>query len=231
MSVFAIAMYLVDKFLPEPAQLRVMLAPLFIGVYVCVRRLRVNWRRDHGRGIESESAYAVLGVDSQASHEEIRRAYRDLAGKHHPDSYPAEQKGTATALFLRITRAYEMLGDEDVRFEYDALARYHDPSAPPFDEAYAHITVWRNQRTSDEDIEDWGDEGPEVEADVSSQPEPDVEAQNPKSAGEESIHCAEQARNPAVSGECQACGEPYSIPAGRSGSICCDRCGVELLRT
>jgi len=62
--------------------------------------------------------YAALGVARDASQDEIKRAYRKLAQKYHPDrnkSAEAEDK------FKEINEAYEVLGDEEKRARYDAL--------------------------------------------------------------------------------------------------------------
>jgi curved DNA-binding protein len=57
--------------------------------------------------------YAILGVPRSASEDEIKRAYRKLAGQHHPD------KGGDTARFQEIAEAYGVLGDAHKRREYD----------------------------------------------------------------------------------------------------------------
>lgn len=62
-----------------------------------------------------EDLYALLGVDSDASVDEIRRAYRALARRHHPDTNPAHE----AAGFRRIAAAYEVLGDDRDRSAYD----------------------------------------------------------------------------------------------------------------
>ena len=58
--------------------------------------------------------YKVLGVDKGASKEEIKKAYRKLAHKHHPD-----KNGGKDEEFKRINEAYYVLGDENRRAEYD----------------------------------------------------------------------------------------------------------------
>ena len=65
---------------------------------------------------EKENCYEVLGLDSQASRTEIKRAYRQLALKHHPD----KTKSKASAeIYLAAANAYEILSDKDTRAEYD----------------------------------------------------------------------------------------------------------------
>jgi len=61
--------------------------------------------------------YQTLGVEKNASPEEIKRAYRRLAGQHHPD------KGGNTQQFQEIQAAYDVLSDANRRAEYDNPAQ------------------------------------------------------------------------------------------------------------
>ncbi len=61
--------------------------------------------------------YKTLGVDKNASADEIKSAYRKLAKKYHPDLNPNDE--TAAAKFKEINEAYEVLGDEQKRKNYD----------------------------------------------------------------------------------------------------------------
>lgn len=61
--------------------------------------------------------YEVLGVEKSASKEAIRRAYRKLAKKHHPDLNPDD--ATAERLFKEAANANAILSDEDQRARYD----------------------------------------------------------------------------------------------------------------
>jgi len=65
--------------------------------------------------------YEVLGVPRTASADEIKRAYRQLARKHHPDLKPASEKASAAERFKEINEAYEVLSDPDKRSRYDAV--------------------------------------------------------------------------------------------------------------
>jgi len=66
----------------------------------------------------------VLGVDRKADTGEIKKAYRGLAKKYHPDKQDPnqsnEQKEKAEQEFIKITQAYEVLSDDDLRSRYDA---------------------------------------------------------------------------------------------------------------
>jgi len=61
--------------------------------------------------------YEILGVDRDSSQEEIKRAYRRLARKYHPDVNPGDEE--AEAKFKAISQAYQTLKDPDKRQKYD----------------------------------------------------------------------------------------------------------------
>ncbi len=65
--------------------------------------------------------YAALGVARDASADDIKKAFRKLARKHHPDV--AKDKATAAEKFIEINEAYEVLGDPEKRGKYDRLNR------------------------------------------------------------------------------------------------------------
>ena len=62
------------------------------------------------------SYYDILGVNNDASDIEIKKAYRTLSLKYHPDRNPSEE---ATKKFQEINEAYETLGDTELRKKYD----------------------------------------------------------------------------------------------------------------
>ena len=62
--------------------------------------------------------YKTLGVDRKASAEEIKKAYRKLARRYHPDRNPGDKQ--AEERFKEISAAYDVLSDEEKRRQYDA---------------------------------------------------------------------------------------------------------------
>jgi curved DNA-binding protein len=82
--------------------------------------------------------YEVLGVPRTATADDIRKAYRQLARKHHPDLQPAADRAKAAERFKEINEANEVLSDPDKRAKYDALGPnwkggmdYGPPPGPP----------------------------------------------------------------------------------------------------
>jgi curved DNA-binding protein len=69
--------------------------------------------------MEFKDYYGILGISKTASDDEIKRAYRKLARKHHPDLNPGDK--AAEAKFKEINEANEVLGDPDKRRKYDEL--------------------------------------------------------------------------------------------------------------
>ena len=65
--------------------------------------------------------YEVLGVTKDASQDDIKKAYRKLARKYHPDVNPGDE--TAEAKFKEISEAYDIVGDATKRAEYDKLGQ------------------------------------------------------------------------------------------------------------
>ncbi len=66
---------------------------------------------------EKRDYYEVLGVQKGATDAEIKRAYRKVAKKYHPDTNPDNPE--AEAKFKEATEAYEVLSDADKRARYD----------------------------------------------------------------------------------------------------------------
>src|SRR5215469_7948914 len=87
--------------------------------------------------------YEVLGIAKTASEAEIKKAFRALAKKHHPDKHAGD--AAAQKRFQEISGAYDILGDKEKRAQYDAGAigpdgnpRGFDPRAGGFRQGHPH---------------------------------------------------------------------------------------------
>ncbi|NLX62397.1 MAG: J domain-containing protein [Tissierellia bacterium] len=89
--------------------------------------------------MEYKDYYKILGVDKNATKEDIKRAYRKLAKKYHPDLHPNDKE--AQEKFKEINEAYEVLSDDEKRKQYDTFGnaynfrhgQHFDPSQFGFD--------------------------------------------------------------------------------------------------
>jgi DnaJ-class molecular chaperone len=71
--------------------------------------------------------YQILGVSESASEDEIKKVYRKLAVKYHPDKNPGNKE--AETKFKEISAAYYVLSDAKRRKEYDQVRRFGGPKA------------------------------------------------------------------------------------------------------
>ncbi|MBM3249461.1 MAG: molecular chaperone DnaJ [Candidatus Omnitrophica bacterium] len=81
--------------------------------------------------------YEILGVRKSASLEEIKKAYRELALRYHPDRVPAEQKKEAEEKFKEVSEAYAVLSDAQKRALYDQYGH------SGIDQKYAYEDIFR----------------------------------------------------------------------------------------
>src|SRR5262245_37687548 len=84
---------------------------------------------------QQKDYYGVLGVKKSASAEDIRKAFRKLARKYHPDVNPGDKK--AEERFKELSEANDVLSDPKKRKIYDQLGFYSDNIDPAAAEAYA----------------------------------------------------------------------------------------------
>jgi curved DNA-binding protein len=83
--------------------------------------------------VEFKDYYKVLGVARDATAEQVKKAYRQLARKHHPD---VSKAADAAARMSEVNEAYAVLGDPEKRAAYDAVGsgrRGGEPFTPPPD--------------------------------------------------------------------------------------------------
>ena len=107
------------------------------------------------------SLYETIGVARTATADEIRKAYRKLARKHHPDVNPGDS--AAEAAFKRVSAAYEVLSDDKKRAAYDEFgdASLQSGFDPERAREYAKWQAGRERRSSR-----FGDDDEPVEFDL-----------------------------------------------------------------
>ena len=89
----------------------------------------------------AQDYYATLGVDRQADAAAIKKAYRKLAQKHHPDRNPGDKQ--AEERFKQITEAYAVLSDPEKRRQYD---QFGDSG---FHQRFSQEDIFRNMDFGD----------------------------------------------------------------------------------
>ena len=93
----------------------------------------------------AESLYQALGLTPSASDAELKKAYRQLARKHHPDVNPGD--AAAEAAFKRVSAAWEVLGDSEKKKAYDefgdiSLRQGFDPQRARAQQAWQQQGRW-----------------------------------------------------------------------------------------
>src|ERR1700678_317911 len=84
---------------------------------------------------QNKDYYALLGIKKTATSDDIRKAFRKLARKYHPDVNPGDKK--AEEKFKEISEANDVLSDEKKRKVYDQVGFYSDQIDPAQAEAAA----------------------------------------------------------------------------------------------
>jgi len=97
--------------------------------------------------------YEILEVSSQASQDEIKKSFRHLALKHHPDKNKNSEESRQR--FMIIVEAYEVLSDDQTRKSYDSNALQQKPGPTPrwtppadFSTVYSYEEIKRGYRPS-----------------------------------------------------------------------------------
>ncbi len=86
--------------------------------------------------MDSKGYYAVFGVSEHASYQEIKRAYRRLARKYHPDR---NTSGISDEMIKTINAAFEILSDKDKRHNYDHSEGYEMDRSATDQESDQHV--------------------------------------------------------------------------------------------
>lgn len=92
-------------------------------VLILILTLCCRSREPLAEDFASKDLYKTLGVPSSASTGEIKKAYRKLAQLHHPDKVAPATRAVNEEIFRDVAAAYEVLGSEERRSEYDSLRR------------------------------------------------------------------------------------------------------------
>ncbi|KAM7501867.1 hypothetical protein LguiB_000771 [Lonicera macranthoides] len=162
----------------------------FFPNYGIQRRRNIRYRKTLVRASLRESPYEVLGVSASATADEIKRAYRKLALKYHPD---VNKEANAQEKFMRIKHAYNTLLTSESRRKYDSESRASD---------YSYSTASGYKRAEDEEFygfedffKDLQEEFQNWEASASSQAKPKSLWEELADIGEEFVEFLEKELN------------------------------------
>ncbi len=115
--------------------------------------------------------YDVLGVSKKATEAEIKKAFRSLAKKYHPDTHANDPK--AVKKFQEANAAYEIVGDKEKRAQFDrgeidaagqpkGFGQGFNPGAGGFEQGYSGFRRGSGGAQGPQSFEfEWGDQGPE----------------------------------------------------------------------
>ncbi len=87
--------------------------------------------------MKKKDYYKLLGIDKNSTKEEIKKAYKKLALKYHPDRAPEENKKEYEEKFKEISEAYAVLSDDTKRKQYDSFGH------SAFDQRYSQEDIFR----------------------------------------------------------------------------------------
>ncbi|KAF0689730.1 Aste57867_18841 [Aphanomyces stellatus] len=86
----------------------------------------------------AQDLYEILGASSSATPQDLKRIYRKLSLKYHPDKVASDERDAAQAKFLKIANAYRVLSDPERREKYDLYGIADDEGFKNFAEAFKH---------------------------------------------------------------------------------------------
>jgi curved DNA-binding protein len=168
----------------------------------------------------SKDYYEILGVPRTASEEEIKRAYRLLARRHHPDLHPEKEKDVHTRRMQEVNEAYAVLGSNENRAKYDQLGSDWEKGPPPPEEPGAGRAEGFGADAFSEFFRRTFRQGAErSQPEEQSPSELDIEASLDLSL-EEAVLGVEKSFSLMASGLCQNC-----RGTGRKGGSFCPMCG------
>lgn len=103
---------------------------------LCFHSSRLHILLNHTRRLNH---YNTLGVDKTASEEELKKAYIALSKKYHPDLQNEQDLDMAVENFIKIQKAYDILGDTNLRKEYDK--QYSSSKLHPHEEKISNEEI------------------------------------------------------------------------------------------
>ena len=87
---------------------------------------------------EKRDYYEVLGVDNKATDKDLKKAFRSLARKYHPDKNPDDEE--AEARFKEVQEAYAILSNSEQRRQYDMFG-HNRPGGDPFSGGFQGVNI------------------------------------------------------------------------------------------
>ena len=97
--------------------------------------------------------YEILGIQKNATSDEIKKAYRNLAFKYHPDRNPGNKE--AEEKFKKISEAYNVLSDDSKRKDYDCGRTSSYSENTSYNRAYSYSQTYSNPFENEETFWAW----------------------------------------------------------------------------